>query len=79
MKKDILVKILRKAAFIWREAKKPVLRIDTEGDLKLLPCKKCGDETGKPKISFKIDLELTLVYILLAFVALRAIFELIFD
>ncbi len=79
MKKDLLVKIIRKARFIWREAKKPVLRIDTEGDLTLLPCKKCGEEAGKPKLSFKIDLELTLVYILLALIAIRAFIGLLFD
>ena len=79
MKKDLLIKIIKKAKFIWREAKKPVLHIDTEGDLKLLPCKNCADNEGKPKLSFKIDIELTLVYLLLAFVALRAIIELIFD
>lgn len=79
MKKDLLMKIIRKAKFIWSEAKKPVLHIDTKGDLKLLPCKNCVDKEGKPKLSFNIDIELTLVYILLALVALRALIELIFD
>ena len=79
MKKDLLMKIFRKAECIWREAKKPVLRIDWDGDFTLLPCKKCADETKKPKVSFKINLELTLVYILLALVALRAFIGLIFD
>ena len=79
MKKDLFAKILRKAAFIWREAKKPVLRIDTEGDITLLPYKKCKDDDRKPKLSFKLDTEFTLVYILLALIAIRSFIGLIFD
>ncbi len=79
MKKDLLVKIIRKAGFIWKEAKKPVLHIDTKGEMTLLPRKGCDAESGKPKLSFKINLELTLVYIVLALVALGAIIDLIFD
>ena len=57
MKKDLFVKILRKVAFIWREAKKPVLHIDTEGDITMLPYKKCKDDDRKPKLRFNLDVE----------------------
>lgn len=79
MKKDLLMKIFRKAECIWREAKKPVLHIDTKGDVTLLPFRKCDEKQGKPKLSFNFDIELTLVYIILALAALRALVALIFD
>lgn len=79
MKKDLLVKILRKVSFIWKEAKRPVLRIDAEGDMTLLPCKSCTDKEGKPKLSFKLEMEFALVYVVLAFVTLCAMIKLIFD
>ncbi len=79
MKKDFFVVLLRKAGFIWREAKKPMLRIDTKGDITLLPCRNSNDDGNKPKICFKVKLDLTLVYVLLALVAFRAMLSFIFD
>ncbi len=79
MKKDLIVKLIRKAGFVWKEAKKPVLHIDTKGEMTLLPHRKCNEESGKPKLSFRIDLELTLVYVILALIALGTLIDLIFD
>lgn len=54
---------MKKAGFIWREAKKPVLETDFDLNFSLKPTKYAPDN-GK-KLSIKGDLELTLLYLLL--------------
>lgn len=72
MKKDIIVRGIRASRFIWREAKKPVLRIKNAGRMTILPSKEC-EESGQPRFTFNLELELTLVYILLGILMLNGI------
>lgn len=79
MKNDLILKAIKRAKFIWREAKKPVMRIRSSGKVMLLP-EKNESEEGKPKLTYNAELDFTLVYLLLGFMAmgclLRAVMSL---
>ena len=72
MKKDLILRTIQISKFIWREAKKPVIRIKKVGKIALLPWKGSA-ESGQPKLSYRISLDLTLVYVLLGALAVHSI------
>ncbi len=75
MKKDLVLQVIKKALFIWKEAKKPVLETDFDLNFSLRPTKYSPDN-GK-KLSIRGDLELTLLYVLLFFLGARALCRLL--
>ncbi|MBQ8208695.1 MAG: hypothetical protein IJZ89_08180 [Clostridia bacterium] len=72
MEKDLILKLIQTAKFIWREAKKPILRMRIAGKMTLLPSR-ASEEMGQPKASCKAAFDLTLVYLLLGLLAVRCI------
>lgn len=76
MKKDPIVKLIRRAEFVWNQAKKPVLQMKLSGNFALLPSQS-STEDGAPKALLKADLSLTLVYLLLGLLALKTVFRII--
>lgn len=65
MEKDIIVKMMRSAARVWQEAKKPVLRVRMGGKFTVLPYRECG-ERGRSVALFRAHKDVTLIYLLLA-------------
>ncbi len=76
MEKDLVVKIIKNAKRLWREAKKPIIRTDIRAKISVLPEKDC-DEDKHPKALISSKLDITLIYILLGFLALRYLCKMI--
>lgn len=79
MKKDLIVKFILLIKRIWRNAKKPAVRIRSTTRLSLV-ADKTKNNNARPFLSFKTTHEIKLLYLIFGLlIALKLLCKLLFD